>query len=202
MSASTTLPSCTGRRAATCPLGIDLEWETDGAPYHYGVTTRYEVPCRVHGDVLVGAERIEVDGYGQRDHSWGERDWWKVGWLWTAGRLDDGTRFHGSDIRIPDLRLGFGYVQPGDGRVLPVGVPDPRGAVDAEEDLGAHGFPVSARASLGDLALAIEPLAFAPVLLTGPEGQVDRFPRAMCRYRDGSGRTGLGWCEWNQPQLD
>ena len=65
----------------------------------------------MHGEILVGDERIDFDGIGQRDHSWGVRDWWNLGWVWTAGGLDDGTRFHGSDIRIPGVDVGFGYVQ-------------------------------------------------------------------------------------------
>ena len=35
-----------------------------------------------------------VSGQGQRDHSWGVRDWWAFGWCWAAARLDDGTRVH------------------------------------------------------------------------------------------------------------
>ena len=37
-----------------------------------------------------------------------------------AARLDDGTRVHGADIRIPGLPVAFGYVQPPDGRCDPV----------------------------------------------------------------------------------
>jgi hypothetical protein len=28
-----------------------------------------------------------------------------------------------------------------------------------------------------------------------------RFPRCLARYRADDGRGGLGWIEWNQPQL-
>jgi hypothetical protein len=189
-----------GGRGDLVPMGLDLEWETAGEPYHYGHVTRYEIPCFVHGEVLLGNERIEVDGLGQRDHSWGERDWWKFGWVWTAGRLTDGTRFHGSDIRIPDLRLGFGYLQPPEGGVVAAAWPDATGGgVVAEEELGPDGFPTAAKATIAGLELTMHPLAFAPALLVGPEGQVDRFPRAMCRFATPDGRNGLGWTEWNQP---
>ena len=190
-----------GPRGDLVPMGLDLEWETDGVPHHYGHTTRYEIPCHVHGEVLLGHERIELDGWGQRDHSWGVRDWWQFGWVWTAGRLDDGTRFHASDIRIPNLRVAFGYVQPPDGSVEAIGWPDPRDAAPATEELGDEGLPTAAHIDIGGLDLAIDPVAFAPALLIGPDGQVDRFPRALCRYREAGGRTGLGWTEWNQPLL-
>jgi hypothetical protein len=190
-----------GGRGERVPLGLDLEWETAGEPYHYVWTTRYEIPCTVHGEVVVGDERIAVDGYGQRDHSWAPRDWWQFGWLWTAGGLDDGTRFHASHIRHPDTRAGFGYVQPPGGGVVPVAWPDPRdGSIHAEEELGPEGLVVAGSVTIGDLAVDVEPIAWAPVLLVGPEGQVSRFPRAMCRFTSTDGRTGFGWTEWNQPQ--
>lgn len=190
-----------GARGDQVPMGLDLEWETDGEPYHYVWTTRYEVPCKVHGEILLGDERIELDGYGQRDHSWAPRDWWQFGWVWTAGRLSDGTRFHGSDIRSPEARVGFGYLQPPEGGVVPAAWPDPRdGTVHAEEELGAEGLPTTASASIAGLTMAMEPIGWAPVPLRGPEGQVGRFPRAMCRFTAADGRTGHGWTEWNQPQ--
>jgi hypothetical protein len=149
----------------------------------------------VHGEVLVGAERIELDGHGQRDHSWGVRDWWSYGWSWTAGRLDDGTRFHAVDVALDGTRLyGTGYVQ------------DPQGTMVGtdrlarSEELGTAGFPDRARWAVGDLDLAVEPVAFSPVLLTSPDGALSRFPRAWCRFTDAAGRTGHGWTEWNQPQ--
>ena len=189
-----------GAHGTQVPMGLDLEWETDGEPYHYAWTTRYEVPCNVHGDVLIGDERIALDGYGQRDHSWAVRDWWEFGWVWTSCRLDDGTRVHASDIRHPDQRFGFGYLQPPDGPVIPAAWPDPRdGTVLAQEELGPEGFPLTASLSIAGLELTIEPIAFAPVLLVGPEGQLSRFPRALCRFTAADGRSGYGWTEWNQP---
>jgi hypothetical protein len=179
-------------RGDIVPLGLDLEWETEGSPYHYVFTTRYEIPCRVHGEVLIGDRRHSFDGYGQRDHSWGERDWWQFGWVWTSGRLDDGSRFHGSDIRIPEQDIGFGYVQPGDGSVVGTN------SVHAREDLGEHQFPTAGAIEIGDLELGIEPLGFAPALLVDG-ARVSRFPRAMCRFTAADGRQGLGWTEWNQP---
>ena len=181
-------------RGDRVPLGFDLEWETDGGSYAYPGVTRYEVPCRVHGEVLVGRERIELDGIGQRDHSWGGRDWWSYGWTWTAGALDDGTRFHGVDVAVDGTRLyGTGYVQDPGGEMAGTDV------VDSSADLGPEGLPRSATWSVGDLALAIEPVAFSPVLLASVEGRTSRFPRAWCRFTAPDGRRGQGWTEWNQP---
>lgn len=185
-------------RGDRVPFGIDLEWETEGGVYPYPGIDRYEVPCRVHGEVLVGQERMEVDGSGQRDHSWGVRDWWTFSWSWTSSALDDGTRTHATHVALGEDAVLYrtGYVQP------PGGTPQPVERVDRGQDLGREGFPDRGYVHLDDLELAIEPVAFSPVLLTGPEGQTSRFPRALCRYRAGDGRTGVGWTEWNQPQED
>ena len=127
-------------RGDRVPFGLDLEWETDGDLYPYPGVDRYEVPSLVSGEILVGQETIAIDGIGQRDHSWGERDWWTYGWSWMSGRFDDGTRFHGTQVQMGDVQLyGTGYLQvPGDDMV---GVDD----VARSEDLGRAGFPDRAR---------------------------------------------------------
>ncbi len=99
-------------RGDRVPFGFELDWETDRAAYLWPpVTPRYEIPCRVHGHVLVGDDTIEIDGWGQRDHSWGAaRDWWANTWSWSAGRLDDGTRFHSAGAFFADTPWGVAYV--------------------------------------------------------------------------------------------
>ena len=98
-------------------LDLDLTWTTDGVPYHYDLTTRYEIPCLVTGSVTIDGETFSIDGQGQRDHSWGVRDWWAFGWCWCSMRLDDGTRVHLADIRMDiGIPVFFGYIQtPGAG---------------------------------------------------------------------------------------
>jgi hypothetical protein len=185
-------------RGERVPFGLDLEWDTDGGVYPWIGTTRYEVPCTVHGEILVGDEVIAFDGVGQRDHSWGVRDWWTIGWVWTAGWLADGTRFHTTRVRMPGLEaFAPGYVQaPGAG-------PQQIEVCEAAEELGPGGLPTTASITCGPLELAVAPLAFAPVHLVdrqGPAVRRARFPRALCRFEAADGRSGVGWTEWNQPQ--
>jgi hypothetical protein len=191
-------------------LDLDLTWTTDGVPYHYDLTTRYEIPCLVTGTVTVDGETFTVDGQGQRDHSWGVRDWWAFGWCWCSVRLDDGTRVHLADIRmgIPDMQVFFGYIQqPEHGLVLPAT------ALAVTEEVGDFGFPSKGRIDIAatdanpeagtdlmQIGLEVTPVAFGPVLLRNDEdGRVSRFPRAMITCRTDDGRTGAGWIEWNQP---
>lgn len=160
------------------PFGFDLEWETDGEVFCYppGVD-RYEMPCRVHGEVLVGADTIEIDAVGQRDHSWGVRDWWARGWCWTAFQLDDASKWH---ALVPDDEPHAASAT-----VAPI--------------LGAHGLPDGASLSIGSARFTVDPVAWAPILLTAPDGRQSRLPRALARFRSDDGRSGVGWIEFNQP---
>lgn len=65
-------PDLRGERVA---VGWELEWESDedpawdgGAPASLG----YSVACVVHGEVLIGADRFELDTTGRRSHRWGD----------------------------------------------------------------------------------------------------------------------------------
>lgn len=78
-------------------IGLDVEWEERGPcrPWPRG----YGQPCVVHGDVLVGTERFALDGSGLRLHEWGEARRAEPGG-WAAGRLEDGTAFGTTDIKV------------------------------------------------------------------------------------------------------
>lgn len=55
-------------------FGLDLGWETTGA-----VELRpggYEIPCEVHGEVLLADDRLEITAApGRRGHAWGVHPW-------------------------------------------------------------------------------------------------------------------------------
>jgi len=58
------------------PVGLDLEWEVTAPPEPGDVTggTRYTQSGMVHGELLVGDDRIEYEGACRRDHAWGRID--------------------------------------------------------------------------------------------------------------------------------
>jgi len=73
-------------------LGLDVEWEALGSCQPADGGGGYQQACAVHGDVLVGAERFQLDGSGIRAHLWGAQEWRDPTWRAT-GRLHDGTWF-------------------------------------------------------------------------------------------------------------
>ena len=179
---------------APVDVELDLVWQTDGIPYSWRQTTRYEIPCRVTGTVRLGDEQVAFAGPGQRDHSWGSRDWWAFDWMWSALHLDDGTHTHA--VAIPQLPgFGVGYVQRGDSIAEIT-------SVQATETVLEDGLIETARivSRPVELDIEVEPLAFGPLRLTSPDGRVSLFPRAMCRVHTADGRAGTGWVEWNRVQ--
>ncbi|MGI5170998.1 hypothetical protein ACQEU3_42270 [Spirillospora sp. CA-253888] len=179
--------------APTTRLAFDLEWSTVGGVYPYKDLPRYEIPCTVSGTVRAGDETITVAGHGERDHSWGERDWWSVSWLWSSGRLDDGTAFHG-------MQANIGFPIPWPAFAVPeAGEMGHLDGFTAETSFAPDDFPSASDLRLPGAPMTATPLAFAPVAVTSPDGREARFPRALCRFDTEDGRTGHGWTEWHQP---
>ena len=153
------------------------------------------MPCTVAGTVRIGGVDHRVDGHGQRDHSWGVRDWWSLSWSWFAARLDGGTRIHGVDVRLgDDLHVPFGYVQDR-GRVQPI----TRHLAIAEQ-IGDDHLPMAATVTSDevDLDVRVVPLGVVPLeFIEADRTRLARLPRALARFEARSGDTGLGWIEWN-----
>jgi hypothetical protein len=184
-----------GESGRPVELSMDLQWTTAGTPYLYRVTSRYEIPCTVSGSVVVDGTATDVrEVPGQRDHSWGVRDWWGMDWVWTALHLHDGTHLHAVDIRIPGSpRFGVGYLQRS-GSLTEVQT------VTAREGFADNDLPVTTELTLtpGDVTATVQIKGHAPVLLTAPDGRVSQFPRAWATVTTADGRSGVGWMEWNR----
>jgi Ecdysteroid kinase-like family len=185
-----------GEPGTPVDMTMNLVWATDGTPYKYRLTTRYEIPCTVSGTVTVDDTRYRIDSVpGQRDHSWGVRDWWSMDWIWSALHLDEGTHLHGVNIRIPGTpTFSIGYAQGADGGVAEVRT------VDSREAFDPNGLPLNATLTLqpGGITADIDVRGNAPVLLTAADGRVSQFPRAWARISTADGRRGVGWVEWNR----
>ena len=180
-------------------LTMDLAWTTVGIPYLYRLTSRYEIPCAVSGTVSYGDARVTLNAVpGQRDHSWGIRDWWGgLEWMWCALHLDDGRHLHAVDARVAGLpNTVIGYIQQAGS-----GLVELEGA-GVEEVFAANGLPISSSIRLepGGVKAAVEIGGHAPVRLVSPTGQVSHFPRAWVTVITADGCKGVGWIEWNRVQ--
>jgi hypothetical protein len=186
------LEACRSQRGDILPFGLDLEWEALG-PVHErppeGDSAGYEQAGGVHGEILLGEEAIDFEGSGHRVHCWGPVDWEAAAWCWSAGRLDDGTSFHGAAAGGPEVARGHGGLDaPGsggswcsepfavEGRPRPTGVPE------------------EVEMRIGSTQITGTPLHHAPIPLdTGAGG--GRLDRAHCRFESAAG-SGYGWTEW------
>ena len=174
-------------------LKLDLRWITDAQPYAWQALTRYEIPCRVEGTVVIDGDEITVAGPGQRDHSWGARDWWAHDWMWSAFHLTDGTRVHA--VMLPDMPgVAIGYLQTG-GEITELTTGS------STYDKPADTLVSAAVLRLGEpddaLVIEVSPRGFGPLRLEAPDGRVTHFQRAMADFRTADGRSGVGWIEWN-----
>lgn len=174
-------------------ISVDLRWDSDAVPYAWRASTRYEIPCRVTGTITIDGTAIAFGGPGQRDHSWGARDWWANDWMWTAFHLEDGTRAHA--VTTPDLP-GYvvGYIQK-DGTVaeLTAGTADAKHTADGLTDHATLSFT----AGTSHLDVEVEPLGYGGLRMRSPDDRIALFPRALARFTAQDGRQGFGWIEWN-----
>jgi Ecdysteroid kinase-like family len=187
-----------GEHGRDIDVTMNLEWTTAGTPYKYRVTTRYEIACAVSGTVTADGQKIDFDAVpGQRDHSWGVRDWWSMDWVWSALHLHDGTHLHGLDLRLPGAPpIGIGYVQEPDKPLTELQ------AVTSREAFADNGLPLSTTLTLnpGALELTVDIQGHGPLRLVADDGRVSLFARAWATLATSDGRGGAGWIEWNRHQ--
>jgi hypothetical protein len=150
----------------------------------------YEQTCRVHGDLVIRGDRIQVDGVGQRDHSWGFRDWAGLReWHWVTGFLADGScSFNVFHVVAPDGAVtvnGFVHAQGDDHAIT---------AIDCSTDETSSGAPTGYRMTIevtGGTRFAIEGTASAqevPVRPHAGDTVVHEVPmRLSIDGRDGHG---------------
>ncbi|HET9441781.1 MAG TPA: hypothetical protein VFO65_00585, partial [Acidimicrobiales bacterium] len=169
------------------PVAFDLEWEASTPAVDRG-PAGYAQPCSVSGEVLVGAEAIDVTAWGRREHGWGPWPWWRHRWAAAAGRLADGTEFFATTAPggAPGAGAG-GDVAP---RPRPAGYVVGAGAAAATPvnrfepppPAGPLGLPSGSPMVVGDLEVSVTAVLAAPVPVTGPDGTASRLGRALCAY--------------------
>ena len=195
---------------------LDLTWTTDGVPYHYDVTTRYEIPCLVSGTVTVGRRDVLGRRAGTARSLMGRTRLVGVRLvleLHAPGRRHAYPRRRHPLRRVPGLLRLRADAGPRCARCRSLGHraqgrarTSARTASPDGQDRADRRPRRQGRARLAAGARH-RPRGDARGLRTGPAPQRpgrpgQLFPRAMVQCRTDDGRTGAGWIEWNQPDPD
>lgn len=187
--------SYTGEIGTRIPVGLDLEWVACAPPYTSAYSPEishlhYHHAGTVRGEILLGTESIEIDGFGTRDHSYGNRDWWQIGWNWASACF-------GSSFALHLLQGGHNTCT--SGNVWRGGVTLPVVSLDAAVTFDSDGLPLLATYVVNEtLEVTAQPLYHAPVPLVDGTGRSSRLPRSLCRFTSDTAEVGYGWAEWLQ----
>jgi hypothetical protein len=80
---------------------FDLHWQAFTPPYDYGggppgvAGSHYEQSGAVRGRARLRGKDFTFQGLGQRDHSWGVRDWAGIrGWTWVSAQFGEDLSFN------------------------------------------------------------------------------------------------------------
>jgi hypothetical protein len=184
-------------RGQDVSLSASLDWHGRGPVFEYGVTTRYEQTSRIRGRLSVDGQDWDVDAVGQRDHSFGVRDWTHPH-LWSSGTLDDGWAYHLVYLPEPDFTIG--YLLSPDDDLHPVTHASITPGIDG--DSLAATTTMRMETATEQLELTASPTGHAPVALASSDGRGSRFPRSPLSIATGDGRGGWGWIEYNLPAGD
>jgi len=109
---------------------MDLTWQAFTPPFDYAASGRampenlaadhFEQSGRVTGWTRFRGRHIEVDALGQRDKSWGVRDWARVeGWNWISAQFGQEIGFNAWETTLAGRRIFSGFVfRGGESRAL------------------------------------------------------------------------------------
>jgi hypothetical protein len=191
------------------PVGCDLEISIEGVPHstgqgdveghmddHYS-TARFEQPISVHGTQRVGPDVTPFDGQGERDHSWGPRDW-NMEWIFcVVGGADLRMQWAAVDIPGAD-RIAAGYLLR-DGQTVDI--------TDVKESLDLSGPPTNSANGQFTLTTANgETIEGQMTTISGAEIDIAHCfdPPRPAIYRRSlveitlAGDTRIGWLEFNR----
>lgn len=99
---------------------------------------------RVTGSLMVGEEQFDISGLGERDHSWGVRDWNAPKmWIWLTAQFSDKVAMNVTKLFVEQGEVSAGYFHL-NGKNLPLAKADVRTVLDPD------GTPRSLAMSLVD----------------------------------------------------
>ena len=178
-----------GELGIRVPVGLDLEWEFVTPPWHDGAGHEYQTG-RVHGEIIVGTEHVEFDGFGTHDEG--------------RGLPADGGR-HRAAFAVADAVAAQVIVE-ADGNASgytwrPGSALDPLTAARVEAHPAAPAVPTALRYVLegslgGPLEVEAEVAAVAVVPLDSNTYLLEALARGTVVDLEGDERAGAGFAEW------
>lgn len=149
---------------------------------------------QVTGPIEIDGHRTTVDGLGERDHSWGVRDWNAPKmWIWLTAEFDKGTALNVTKLFTEEGEVSAGFVHL-DGRTVALV------HADVATSLDARGWPRSLEMTLTDRKggkhlVTAEVMRSVQVPFVGRDGRSSSLMHeTLARYR-WDGRTGYGIAE-------
>jgi len=154
----------------------------------------YEQHVKASGHVTIDGRRVELNGLGLRDHSWGPRSWQSPQYYrWLTCEFDEGFGFMGSLIVLQngvELRSGFVFTD-GENHVVDTCTID-----TAWTDEGHYHDTITARlhTAAGDFDIQGKVLTMLP-LRNRRDGKVTRISEGLTEWRCGQ-HVGYGLSEY------
>ena len=197
------------------PVSVDLDVFGIGACHSVGdrgvdghshdelSALRFEQPTRIIGHFAVDGQRFDVDGRGERDHSWGPR-MWNMTWRFLV--------LNGESFRMQAVTVAFGDAEPDEEPIMVGYLSHADGTADIDTvslelvftDDAQQPFSgrVHARYEGGaEVAGTITSVTACEIDATHAFSppQPSRYERALVRFTpDDGGATCLGWLEVNR----
>jgi len=152
---------------------------------------------KVLGQLTIDDKDYYIKGLGERDHSWGERDWTAPrAWVWLTCQFNDGYGFNVTKMYMDkgDIDAGFIYV---DGETLPIV------KVDMVTEYDADGSPNTLYMAMYDkdgVVYGVKGEVKRKVVMEfkGEDNRGSIMFENLARYRidDGSDEVGFGIAEY------
>jgi hypothetical protein len=148
----------TGEKPCPVPVSFSLEFESLNPMFNYRecvderserisrkvASEHLEQFGRASGKLTVDGSVFDVSGLGERDHSWGVRDWNAPKmWIWLTAEFSESLAFNVTKLYVEEGEVAAGFVHL-NGRNLPVV------KADIETTLDGDGTPVSQKICLQD----------------------------------------------------
>jgi hypothetical protein len=149
---------------------------------------------RARGRISIGGTAYEIDGLGERDHSWGVREWTAPKrWIWLTAQFSEGCALNVTHLVVDQGEVDAGFVHLG-------GESRPLAAAVIDTTFGPDGSPLTLAMVLKDRQgkehrVTAEVLRTAMLPFEGGAGLSAVMYETLARY-ELEGQTGYGIAEY------